>query len=210
MSATVVALWGWTPYLAGGFARNLAIAALAMGFGTALGAALGGLRDRRSPPLRAAAALATSVCRNVPSFVLMFYVAFLLPVEIERAGGVVAVPLWLKAALALTIPVIGFASDQVRAYRRQAIAGLASARATFLAAWLQFFIIVLMASSTASVIGADEIVARANRVIATDQRAEFLIATYVYVSAWFLLAGLVASACRPRPSRPSPARPCGS
>ena len=67
-----------------------------------------------------------------------------------------------------------------------------------------------MASSTASVIGADEIVARANRVIATDQRAEFLIATYVYVSAWFLVAGLVAigRGAAPRAARRS-GRPPG-
>ena len=40
-------------------------------------------------------------------------------------------------------------------------------------------------------IGADEIVGRANRVIATDHRPEFLIATYLYVSGWFLASGLL-------------------
>ena len=48
-----------------------------------------------------------------------------------------------------------------------------------------------MATATASVIGADEIVGRANRVIATDHRPEFLIATYLYVSGWFLASGLL-------------------
>ena len=49
-----------------------------------------------------------------------------------------------------------------------------------------------MATATASVIGADEIVGRANRVIATDSRPAFLIATYLYVSGWFLASGPAA------------------
>ncbi len=194
VTGTISTLWGWTPFLAGGFVFNLLIAALSMLFGTILGGALGWARSVRPRAVRVGAALATSLCRNVPSFVLMFYVAFVLPVEVAWAGEIVAVPMWIKATLALTIPVTGFASDQMLAFRRQSRAGLGSAGATFLTAWLQYLLIVLMASAMASVIGADEIVGRANRVIATDQRPEFLIATYVYVSAWFLLAGLLITA----------------
>jgi ABC-type amino acid transport system permease subunit len=204
---TLAALWGWTPWLAGGFAMNLAIAALAMALGTLAGAGLGALRDRGPAPLAAAAGGAASVCRNVPSFVLMLYLAFLLPVEIERGGSVVAVPLWLKAALALTIPVTGFASDQTRAWRAQREAGLPGAGETLLTAGLQYFLIALMASSTASVIGADEIVSRANRVIATDGRPAFLIATYLWVALLFLAAGLLVSAATPRLARRAAALP---
>ena len=100
----------------------------------------------------------------------------------------------VKATLALTMPVIGFASDQGLALRRQRRERIAGAEATYIVAWLQYFLIILMASATASVIGADEIVGRANRVIATDDRPAFLIATYVYVSAWFLVSGLLVSA----------------
>ena len=100
----------------------------------------------------------------------------------------------LKATLALTMPVIGFASDQGLALLRQRRERIAGAEATYIVAWLQYFLIILMASATASVIGADEIVGRANRVIATDDRPAFLIATYVYVSAWFLVSGLLVSA----------------
>jgi ABC-type amino acid transport system permease subunit len=187
----LAALWRWTPFLAGGFAGNLLISALAMLFGTLLGAAAGWARTRRA--VRVPAALVTGLCRNVPSFVLMFYVAFVLPAEVAWAGGVIPVPTWIKAALALTIPVIGFASDQTLALRRQRDAAVAGAGATFLTSWLQYFLIVLMASATASVIGADEIVGRANRVIATDGRPEFLFATYLYVAGWFLVAGLIIS-----------------
>lgn len=189
----IAILWEWTPFLAGGFLFNLLIAGLSMALGTAVGVGIGLARDSRLAPARGSAALATSVFRNVPSFVLMFYVAFVLPVEIVWAGSVFAIPLWIKATLALTIPVIGFASDQYLALRRQRREGQAGAGALFLTAWLQYFLIILMASATASVIGADEIVGRANRVIATDDRTEFLIATYVYVSMWFLIAGVALS-----------------
>ncbi len=191
MGEIAVALWHWTPYLAGGFAGNLTIAALALVAGTAAGSALGRGRDAGTLLLRGPAAALTGICRNVPSFVLMFYVALVLPVEIDWGGTVVSVPLWIKATLALTIPVIGFASDHGLALRRQRRGGVAGAEAAYLTAWLQYFLIVLMATATASVIGADEIVGRANRVIATDNRTAFLIATYLYVSGWFLAFGLM-------------------
>jgi polar amino acid transport system permease protein len=198
----IALLLAWTPFLAGGFATNLAISAVAMATGTLIGAALGRARD--ATPLRLPASLATGLARNVPSFVLLFYVAFLLPVEVVWHGRVIAIPLWTKAALALTIPVIGFASDQTLAFRRQRAAGLASAGATFATAWVQYFLIILMASSTASVIGADEIVGRANRVIAADDRPAVLIAVYLYVSGWFLVTGLaITAAARLRPPRAS-------
>jgi ABC-type amino acid transport system permease subunit len=189
-----VSLAGWTPFLAGGFAGNILISTLAMVAGTLLGAALGRGRDLPAAWIRGPASATTGLCRNVPSFVLMFYVALVLPAEVEWCGAVVAIPLLLKAALALCLPVIGFASDQHLALRRQRRDRLAGADAAYSVAWLQYFLIILMASSTASVIGADEIVGRANRVIATDGRLTFLIATYVYVSSWFLASGLVASA----------------
>ena len=110
-------------------------------------------------------------------------------------GAVVAVPLWIKATLALTHP-----GDRLRlgpvpgAPAAAARRGRRRPRRPSSTAWLQYFLIILMASATASVIGADEIVGRANRVIATDSRPAFLIATYVYVSGWFLASGLLASA----------------
>jgi polar amino acid transport system permease protein len=191
----------WTPFLAGGFGYNLLISAVSMSAGTLIGAALGWARGR-GPLVRAPAILATSLARNVPSFVLLFYVAFLLPVEVVRGDLVVTVPAWIKAAVALTVPVIGFASDQTVGYLRQRADGVASAAAGFGAAWIQYLLIILMASATASVIGADEIVGRANRVIAIDPRPEVLLAVYLYVSAWFLAAGLlIAGAARMAASR---------
>ncbi|WP_187428035.1 hypothetical protein ROLI_001500 [Roseobacter fucihabitans] len=181
-----------TPYLAGGFAMNIVISILSMTFGTMLGVGMGALRVRGGV-IGKPARLMTDLCRNVPSFVLMFYMAFMLPSEVDVTGVIYQVPLWLKATLALTFPVIGFASDQTLGYVRQRDAGLHGARETFLVAWVQYFLIIIMASATASVIGADEIVGRANIVIASGDGAGFLLATYVYVAFWFILTGLIVS-----------------
>ena len=53
MGEIAATLWGWTPFLAGGFAGNLMIAALAMLAGTAIGAGLGrGARRPAAPGAR--------------------------------------------------------------------------------------------------------------------------------------------------------------
>lgn len=196
----------WTPFLALGFLRNLLISGLAMAAGTAIGVALGQLRYSRVRVASPVAGGVTSVCRNVPSFVLIFYVAFLLPVEVRWGESVLQIPVWIKATLALTIPVIGFASDQFRGFLRQRAAELGGAVAMFWTAWAQYFLIILMASSTASVIGADEIVGRANRIVAIDNDPALLLATYSYIAAWFLLAGLVISRVSARVARSVQAR----
>jgi len=203
---TVTTLIAWTPFLAVGFLRNLLISGLAMALGTIIGIALARLRYGDLRGGRVVAGAFTSVCRNVPSFVLIFYVAFLLPVELTWGQWVIQVPVWIKAALALTLPVVGFASDQFRGFLRQRAAKLAGAAPMFWTAWAQYFLIILMASATASVIGADEVVGRANRVVATNNDPTLLIATYSYVTAWFLLTGLAISRAAPRLARTVQAR----
>ncbi|MEM8957032.1 MAG: hypothetical protein AAGC86_04370, partial [Pseudomonadota bacterium] len=121
-----------TGLLAGGFAINIAISVAAMVLGTALGAVLGLMRYVGGVAARVAGLL-TNLCRNVPSFVLLFYLAFLLPVEFQWDGAFYLFPVWVKAAVALTIPVIGFASDQFLGFRRQLAEGEDGADLVFLA-----------------------------------------------------------------------------
>jgi len=197
-------LWQHTPYLLGGYAGNLLIAVLAMATGTALGMGLGSARSLSVRALRLPAAWLTSMFRNVPSFVLMFYVAFVMPAEFQWGNSIVQIPLWIKATIALIMPVIGFASDQFTAYLRHIRQRQHGARATFIVAWVQYFLIVLMASATASVIGADEVVSRANRVISFNNDPTFLLLTYGYVCLWFLLTGLLVSSAARALDRSTP------
>jgi polar amino acid transport system permease protein len=180
-----------TGHLAGGFAMNLLISVLSMGVGTVIGVALGRLRHAGVRRLEMPSRFATSICRNVPSFVLLFYMASMIPSEITFDGTIYAVPLWIKATLALIFPVIGFSSDQSLGYFQQRDAGLKGARETFLVAWAQYFLIIIMASATASIIGADEIVGRANTLIAQQGGDTFLISMYLFVSVWFIASGLI-------------------
>ena len=62
---------------------------------------------------------------------------------------------------------------------------------TLWVSWVQYFLIIVMASATASVIGADEIVGRINTVVAIVNESGFLIAAYGFVAAWFILFGLL-------------------
>ncbi len=180
-----------TGYLAGGFGINMLISVVSMSVGTVIGVAIGRLRHAGFRSLEVPSRFATNICRNVPSFVLLFYMASMIPSEITVAGSIHAVPLWIKATLALIFPVIGFSSDQSLGYFAQREAGLSGARETFVVAWAQYFLIIIMASATASVIGADEIVGRANTIIAQSGGNSFLITMYLYVSIWFILSGLI-------------------
>lgn len=180
-----------TQFLAGGFAINLLISAVSMAVGTVLGVLLGRLRYGGMVILDAPSRFATNICRNVPSFVLLFYMASMIPSEVEISGTIHTVPVWIKATLALIFPVIGFSSDQALGYFDQRARGVSGARDTFLIAWAQYFLIIIMASATASVIGADEIVGRANTLISRQSDDGFLLATYLFVSLWFLATGLI-------------------
>ena len=94
-----------------------------------------------------------------------------------------------KATVALTFPVIGFASDQTLGYFQQRRYGASGAFETFAVAWLKYFLIVIMASATASVIGADEIVGRANILISqSDDDSLLLLFTSMYLFGLFLQA----------------------
>jgi len=189
IAAKLSLLLEWSGYIAGGFVANLAISALAMVLGTLVGAGLGALRTSPSLLAQQGGGFATSLVRNVPSFVLMFYLAVMLPQEasLPFLGSHVIQP-WMKAGLALAIPVSGFVSDAWVGARRNG-RSLFDSAARF--AWIQYGMIVVMASATASVIGCDDIVARAARVAAITDVQGLLVWCYGYAAAWFLGFGLV-------------------
>ena len=189
----LVFLWERTPDLLIGFGLNWLISALSMVLGMAIGFSLALARAQVGGVVRWPAQLLTSTCRNIPSFVLIFYLAFVLPVEVSVAGQILTVPLWLKATLALTIPVIGFTSDQGLAYLRQRREGLTDARSIFAVAALQYFLIILMSSATASVIGVEDSVGRMNQMIAYETTPAMMLLGYSYIGLFFITTSLVLS-----------------
>ncbi len=190
MNSLLIELGHWTPSFATGFSINLLISLVSMCAGTAIGWVIAKGRLSSQQTLLLSSNMLTAVFRNIPSFVFMFYIAFILPVEFQWLGQDYRLSPWIKAAIALTVPVVGFTSDQFyRLYKENQNNPIALPM--FFVSWTQYFLIILMASSTASVIGVDEIVGRANTAIAVTRDPNIMLWVYLYVSLWFLLSATI-------------------
>jgi polar amino acid transport system permease protein len=186
-SEIVEALYVWTPFLAGGYVWNVIVSLAAMGIGTAIGAVLALMRVSHRSSLVRASLLLTGLTRNIPTFVFLFYLAFLIPAEIQFGSAVHTFPVWLKASFALAIAVVGFVSDNladvIGHWRRHDFASALM----FIPNWTSYFVIIVMASSTASVIGVGELVSRCNTVIAAVGKSDLMLWIYLYAMTWFFV-----------------------
>ena len=181
----VDALVTWTPFLAGGFVWNLVLSLVSMLIGTTLGILLALARSAPQRVLARTGGVLTAVSRNIPTFIMLFYLAYLLPVEVTIGGQSHAFPGWLKASLALSVAVTGFVSDTFRLALRDWRAGEVGTALLFIPNWTMYFVIIVMASSTASVVGVGEIVSRANTVIGAIGHKDIMLWVYLYAMLWF-------------------------
>ncbi|MFZ1642191.1 MAG: ABC transporter permease subunit [Candidatus Contendobacter sp.] len=177
----------WTPFLAGGFAWNILISLVAMAIGTVLGAVLARLRLAKRKSLAHTSLAVTELTRNIPTFVFLFYLAFLIPAEFEVSGQIYSFPAWLKAALALSVAVVGFVSDNLFVAWQHWRDHNHAAALLFIPSWTMYLLIIVMASSTASVIGVGEIVSRCNIIIAAVGGDETMLWVYAYAVGYFFL-----------------------
>lgn len=198
----ITILMVWTPFLLKGMVLNIVISILSVIVGTIIGFSLSKLKF-----LPVACYVAnyssntiTMIMRNVPSFVLLFFIAFILPREINVFETVIVIPAFVKATIALAIPVAAFVADQSNNLRKFECGTHArdAAVLAFFISWVQYFLIIFMASSTASVIGVQEIVSRANTVIAAvgENNPEIMSFIYGYVALWFVSIGGILSVGR--------------
>ena len=187
----------WTPYLAAGFGWNMIVSLAAMAIGTAVGLLLAALRAGTAPGVKQTGSALTMFARGAPTFVMLFYLAYAVPGTFEVLGVVVTVPAWFKASLALAIAVAGYVSDTGLAALRHLRRGETAEALLFLPSWTSYFLIIVMASATASVIGVPELVHRAETVIGAIGRTEFTFWVYLYAMVWFLaFAAVVALSMR--------------
>ena len=184
---TIAILWTWTPFLLGGFLWNMLISVAAMLIGTLPGIVLARMRLAQRRSVMRSGRVITELLRNIPTFVFLFYLAFLIPVEFTVGSTVYTFPAWLKAALALSVAVAGFVSDNLYVAWQHWRNGDHHAALLFIPSWTSYLLIIVMASSTASVIGVDEIVARCNVIIAAVGNDDLMLWIYLYASAYFLL-----------------------
>ncbi len=197
MPDVVDVLITWTPYLAVGFGWNILVSLVAMAVGTTLGIGLAAMRGGRVRRVSQGAGALTLVAASAPTFVMLFYLAYMVPGRFEILGAVVIVPVWLKASLALSIAVAGYVSDNALAALRALRRGQTTEALLFLPSWTNYFLIIVMASATASVIGVPELVFRVDTVISALGQPHLSFWIYLYAMAWFLaFAGVIALVMR--------------
>lgn len=186
MMDTLRTLLTWTPFLLEGFAWNIAIALVAMGLGSSLGAlcALAQL-SRRTGVARLARSV-SAFARGVPTLVLIFYLATLVPNSVSIGPLSIGVPPWLKAAVALSASPLGFTAWNLQTSILAWRVGDRQAALLFVPNWMGSFLITLLASSTASLVGVSELLGRCNTVV-TASGAETMLAVYLYGSAIFFI-----------------------
>ncbi len=189
MGDTLHLLAQWTPFLAGGFFWNIVISLAAMSIGTAFGAWLAWLRVAPRRRVARTCDAVAEIMRDTPTIVFQFYLAFILPTEITLPGidTVIPFPTWIKAALALSVAVGAFVSDNLGPLFRCKSTHLRSRLLSFLPHWSTYFVVIVIASSGASVIGVDELVSRCNSVVNAVGRTQVMLWVYLYAMLWFFL-----------------------
>lgn len=177
----------WTPYLLGGFAMNIWISVVAMVIGTGIGWILASFRLSSKPRRVKGSLIATEFSRSIPTIVFQFYLAFMLPAEIlvPYSKTIIAFPVWIKAALALAVAVIGFTSDNLTVAMADWKEGDHHAAFLFIPNWTSYALIIVMASSTASIIGASELLSRCNTVINATGNTQLMLPIYLYACLFF-------------------------
>ena len=180
-------LYAWTPFLLAGFGLNILISLVAMAIGTSLGWVLAVLRVSPHPRRVRCSLVATEFSRSIPTIVFQFYLAFMLPAEmlIPFTGIILVFPAWLKAALALAIAVIGFTSDNLTIAMEEWKKGNHNAAFLFIPSWTSYALIIVMASSTASIIGVGELLSRCNTVINAIGNTQLMLPIYLYACLFF-------------------------
>lgn len=180
-------LIAWTPFLVGGFSLNILIALTATAIGTVAGALLCMmmLSARRLPQMAA-----RGVCaffRNIPTLVLVFYLATFIPNQIVVWDQhVIDLPKWITASIAFAASPLGFTAWNLHASILAWRSGRKSEALLFIPNLISGFMITLLASSTSSLVGVNEIVSRCNALIAANGMTN-IIPVYMYAVLFFVL-----------------------
>ena len=197
----------WTPLLATGFLFNLLISVFAMAIGTAAGVALGFARISLAAPVRGAAWIVVQFFRNAPWLVLLFFVMFLMPFELHLGGATIPFPDWIKATLGLALPIMANMAEIVRGAVQsiptaqwEAARSLAFSRRQtlwkiilpqcikrMLPPWMNWYAILTMATTLASIVGVSEVMTLTGRITNAEGRTDLLIPIYSYILLWFFV-----------------------
>ena len=205
--SVVLLLIKWTPLLASGFLFNLLISVFAMAAGTAAGMLLGFARISAAAPVRLASWTVVQFFRNSPWLVLLFFVMFLMPFQITVGGTTIPFPDWIKATFGLALPIMANVAEIVRGAVQsiptaqwEAARSLAFSRRQtlwkiilpqcvkrMLPPWMNWYAILTMATTLASIVGVSEVMTLTGRITNAEGRTDLLIPIYSYVLLWFFV-----------------------
>jgi polar amino acid transport system permease protein len=203
--SVVALLVKWTPLLASGFLFNLLISVFAMLAGTAAGVLLGFARISPIAAVRGAAWTIVQFFRNSPWLVLLFFVMFLFPFEWRIGATTIPIPDWIKATFGLALPIMANVAEIVRGAvesiptaqweaarslaftRRQTLWKIILPQCVkrMLPPWMNWYAILTMATTLASIVGVSEVMTLTGRITNAEGRTDLLIPIYSYVLLFF-------------------------
>jgi len=195
----------WTPLLATGFAFNLLISFFAMAAGTAAGLLLGFARISLLKPVSGTSWIVVQFFRNAPWLVLLFFVMYLVPFQFRIGEATIPFPDWIKATLGLALPIMANVAEIVRGAvqsiptaqwdaarslafsRRQTLWKIILPQCVkrMLPPWMNWYAILTMATTLASIVGVSEVMTITLRITNAEGRTDLLIPIYSYVLLWF-------------------------
>ena len=201
---TPLMFWG-APGEFGGFVLNIVVSLVAMGLGTAMGllVGIGQLSPHRL--LSRSCWFVTQLFKNSPWLVLLFYVMLLVPYQFQVGGTAVPLLGWIKAALALSLPIMANISEVTRGAIQSIPTGqwesaesLAFTRwqtlrmiilpqcvKRMLPAWMNWYSILVMSTPLMSILGVNEAMKLTQDAIAAIGRSDALIPMYLWLMSWF-------------------------
>jgi polar amino acid transport system permease protein len=197
----------WTPFIAKGFALNVAISLFAITFGTIGGVFLGMGQLAPRGWISVPSKILTQVFRNAPWLVLLFYCIFLIPFQVRIGGETYTITNWLRASIGFTIPVIANFSEIVRGAMQSIPSGQWEAarslgytwRQTVLSVvlpqcikrmlppWMNLYAVLLMATPLASIVGVEESMTNARTALQAESDGRLLLPLYAYLLSWFFI-----------------------
>jgi len=188
----------WLPLILKGFGLNLLLSFLSMALGILLGIALGAAQSAALRPLALAGRAVTLFFRNSPWLVILFWVMFVIPFQVHVFGTWWRLPDWIKAVLALSIPVSGYMSEIVRggfkavpAAQWDAAAALGYGPAATLVKvvlpqaarqmvppTMNLYCTLTMATSLANIVGVQEVFTITQNILSTERLPGLILPAY--------------------------------
>lgn len=177
----------WTVFfsLLGAFRWNLLLTVESMLVGSFLGYLLARMMNSHIRPFHSFGVVVNRCSCYLPSYVLLIVFPNLLPQKIMWMGWSLQFSSMFIAMIALSIPVIGLSS------RLWAKTGIGKMKYQHYIFYRQYFIVILMASVTSSVIGVPEILATANTYVASAACQSIFLPVYGFVCGCFMVTAVL-------------------